>query len=58
MEVNLDKLKSRKLWATILTVATIAFNKKYSLGLTAADLSNLAVVIGAYLVGQGIADKK
>lgn len=54
--MNLDKLKSRKLAATVAMCLLVVLNRKLALGLDAADLATLAGLAAAYVVGQGVAD--
>lgn len=49
-----EKLKSRKLWVLILTVMIIAASDK--LGLDPEAITKLIGLVGAYMLGQGIAD--
>ena len=58
MTINFEKLKSRKLIVTLIGTIIVTLNTKLALGLTDADLSNLAIIIGGYVIGQGVADKK
>ena len=53
----MDKIKSRKLWATVATALLVLCNRKLGLGLDAADLATLAGLVATYLVAQGIVDK-
>jgi hypothetical protein len=53
-----DKIKSRKLWATVATALLVLCNRKLALGLDAADLATLAGLVATYLVAQGIVDKE
>lgn len=52
--VNVDKLKSRKLWATV--VGGFIMTVGPQVGLTADQCQWIATLIAGYLVGQGIAD--
>ena len=54
----MDKIKSRKLWATVATALLVLCNRKLGLGLDAADLATLAGLVATYLVAQGIVDKE
>lgn len=53
----MDKLKSRKLWATATLVVLVVLNRKLKLGLDHTDLATLAGLVAAYVVAQGVADK-
>ena len=54
LEIMNGKLKSRKLWVTILTTALITLLT--ALGFDEESVTKIAGVAGAYLLGQGIAD--
>ena len=47
---------SKKLVVAVLGAALLIANKKFDLGLDAATQSQLAAVLSAYLIGQGVAD--
>ena len=53
-KMDLSKLKSRKLWATI--IGTIIVSVGGSIGLSPDAVTPLAAMISAYVLGQGIAD--
>lgn len=50
----MNKLSSRKLWAALLGVAVNVYGDR--LGLSQDDCLRITGLIGAYLVGQGVAD--
>lgn len=52
----MEKLKSRKLVVLVATVLLAVANKKLGLGLDDDTMNKIMIAIGAYLVGQGIAD--
>lgn len=54
----LDKLKSRKLIATLALAVLVVLNRKLALGLDATDLGTIAGTVAAYCVGQGLVDAK
>ena len=54
----LDKLKSRKLWVTLLAIALNALNRKLGLDLTENEIMSLSGVAGLYVAGQGWVDGK
>ena len=56
MTINLDKMKSRKLWTMLGALAVIALNSKLGLGIPDTVIQILSGSIPAYLIGQGIAD--
>lgn len=49
-----SKLKSRKLWVTVLAAAGVALAE--GLGLGPAVQTALAILAGTYNIGQGVAD--
>lgn len=51
-----DKLKSRKLWITIVTAILIAFNDALGVGLDEETITQLVAVVGAYVLGQSAVD--
>lgn len=52
--MNFDKLKSRKLWATVLGSALVTIGTE--MGLPQETVAGLVAILVAYLLGQGIAD--
>lgn len=52
----IDKLKSRKLIATVALALLVVANRQFHLGLEATDLGTLAGLAAAYVIGQGVAD--
>ncbi|MGA0207490.1 MAG: outer membrane beta-barrel protein [Ilumatobacteraceae bacterium] len=52
--MNLDKLKSRKLWATVLGSALVTIGTE--MGFPQDTVTGLVAILVAYLLGQGIAD--
>jgi len=50
----MDKLKSRKLWVTVMGSALITLGRE--LGMNEETVQSLVAILAAYLVGQGIAD--
>ncbi|MBM4346401.1 MAG: hypothetical protein FJ100_23745 [Deltaproteobacteria bacterium] len=52
----IDKLKSRKLVASVCAALLVVLNRKLGLGLDATDLATLAGLAAAYVIGQGVAD--
>lgn len=53
-QMNFEKLKSRKLWATVIGGAIVTLGE--AVGISSAVSQNLVAIIAAYVVGQGIAD--
>jgi len=49
---------SKKLTITIVTALVLTANKKFDLGLDSNTTMEIAAVVGAYLVGQGVADMR
>lgn len=49
-----EKLKSRKLWATVIGAAVVTLGQQ--LGLSEDFITSVVTLISAYVVGQGIAD--
>tara|TARA_Y100000310_G_scaffold344733_1_gene459132 strand:- start:48 stop:311 length:264 start_codon:yes stop_codon:yes gene_type:complete len=54
MDQIIEKLSSRKLWATVLGCLVITLGPTFGLSEDAAV--KLAAMVSAYVVGQGIAD--
>lgn len=50
----LEKLKSRKLWAAVITAAIVALAEQ--LGLDPAQVTDLITVALGYILGQGAVD--
>lgn len=50
----LEKLKSRKLWAAVLTAAINIIGA--DIGLTPDQLLSITAVASAFIIGQGVAD--
>ncbi|MCU9930987.1 hypothetical protein OFL77_27015, partial [Escherichia coli] len=50
----LEKLKSRKLWVTVVTAAVVALSNQ--LGIDAELTTKLVGLAAAYVLGQGLAD--
>jgi len=57
-KMDLTKFKSRKLWVALGASLILVLNEKLGLGLTPETVQYLTYVAGAYVIGQGIADKK
>jgi hypothetical protein len=53
----MNKLKSRKLWMAVLSIAAIIANKRLGLGLGDTDLGMITAAAGAYILGEGMADR-
>ena len=53
----MDRIKSRKLWATVATAMLVVVNRKLGLGLEPGDLATLAGLVATYLVAQGLVDR-
>jgi hypothetical protein len=49
-----EKLKSRKLWVTVVTAALVTLGSQ--MGIDEATTTKLVGIAAAYLLGQGIAD--
>lgn len=58
----MDKLKSRKLWAFVITFIVVCFlaigNAVFGWGLPNSDLLYLVIVAASYILGQGYVDAK
>jgi hypothetical protein len=54
----MDKLKSRKLGATIVGILVAALNRKLSLGLTENEILAMCGLIASYVASQGYVDAK
>lgn len=54
----MERIKSRKLWVTVITVLLVVCNRKLGLGLEAQDLAALAGLVATYLVAQGIVETR
>lgn len=50
----LEKLKSRKLWATVIAATLVTLGQQ--LGVSPDMVENLVQLVMAYVIGQGIAD--
>lgn len=53
--MNLEKLKSRKLWVLVATAAFTVLGKEV-LGLDSDTITKLVAIASSYVLGQGIAD--
>jgi len=53
-----EKLKSRKLWAFILTALLVVANFIFTLGIPSADVLYLVGLTASYILGQGFVDAK
>ena len=53
-----EKLKSRKLWAFILTALLVVANFIFTLGIPSADVLYLVGLTASYILGQGFVDTK
>jgi len=56
--MSLEKLKSRKLWATLAAYVVVALNDVLEIGLDKETIYSLVAIVSGYNVGQGIADMK
>ena len=54
----MERLKSRKLWITVIVSAIIAFGEEFGLDLDREELIALGGIVLAYLGVQGTADVK
>ena len=54
----MERLKSRKLWITVITAAIIAFGDEFGIELDMEELIALGGIVLAYLGVQGTADVK
>ena len=52
----LDKLKSRKLWISVLGTAFIALAKGLSIEISDEQIMSIAGIVMAYVAGQGYVD--
>lgn len=52
--IDMEKLKSRKLWATI--IGSLVMSVGVQIGLTEDQCQWIVTIITGYIVGQGIAD--
>jgi len=52
--MNFNKLKSRKLWVTILGTALVPLGVQ--IGLPPETVHSVVAILVSYLLGQGIAD--
>ena len=53
----MERLKSRKLWVTVLTGAVVAFAGEFGVEIDPENLYALVGLIAAYVGGQAIVDK-
>jgi uncharacterized membrane protein len=51
-----DKLKSRKLWVTIVAGLLLLLNKQLGLNLDDSTIQNIGITVAAYVLGQGVVD--
>lgn len=51
-----DRLRSRKLWVTIVTGVVMFINDAIGLGLDENTINGLALAVSAYLLGQSAVD--
>lgn len=51
-----EKLKSRKLWVTIVAGLLLFFNKQFGLNLDQDTVQNIGITVAAYVLGQGAVD--
>lgn len=54
--MSLDKLKSRKLWATASAGLVLILNSKFNLGLDKETVSSLTYIVLGYVIAQGGVD--
>ena len=52
----IEKLKSRKLWATVIAAALATLGGQ--LGVSQDLIENIVQLVMAYVIGQGIADSR
>jgi len=53
-KIMINKLKSRKLWAAVITAAINIIGE--DIGLTPDQLLSITAVASAFIIGQGVAD--
>ena len=53
-KIDMQKLKSRKLWAAVIGAVIVSAGPQ--LGLTPDITQSIATIVTGYVVGQGIAD--
>lgn len=51
-----ERLKSRKLWVTIVAGLLLFFNKQLGLDLSQDTVQNIGITVAAYVLGQGAVD--
>jgi len=56
--MNFEKLKSRKFWITLVTMLVVMFSDAMGLELTGDQIQWIVATASAYLIGQGVADRK
>lgn len=55
--MNISLPKSKKMWAAIAAILVIVLNDQaFPGGLSPGGIEKIVMVVGAYMVGQGIAD--
>jgi len=54
----MDKLISRKLILVVIVFVLLIADSMFALGLDTETKAGMVGVVGAYVIGQGIADKK
>lgn len=53
----MDKLKSRKLWVTVLATAMVTIAEAVGIDLSQDSLIALATIVIAYVAGQAVVDR-
>jgi len=53
----MERLKSRKLWITVLAGAVVAFADQFGVELDPEQIISLGVIAAAYIGGQAVVDR-
>ncbi len=51
-----DKLKSRKLWVSLIAAVLIVFNDAFEFGLDSTTITAIVSTVVGYVLGQGAVD--
>jgi len=53
----MERLKSRKLWITVLAGAVVAFADQFGVNLDPEQVISIGVIAAAYIGGQSVVDR-